>query len=123
MWSPFNEYPVEFDRFKNATSDILKEAESNGVLSENSHRSINEKYRKKKFILPEVVFQPYETIFMTKTVVKVDDSIIGSIAADNLTGCPPAISPVIAGEKISKDIVDIMRFYDVEEIGVISIGE
>ena len=123
MWSPFNEYPVEFDRFKNAISDILKEAESNGVLSENSHRSINEKYRKKKFILPEVVFQPYETIFMTKTVVKVDDSIIGSIAADNLTGCPPAISPVIAGEKISKDIVDIMRFYDVEEIGVISIGE
>ena len=50
---------------------------------------------------------------------KVNEDLIGEIAADNLTGCPPAITPVIAGERIDKNIVDIMNFYGVEEIGVI----
>ena len=119
MWSPFNEYPTAFDRFKNAVEEIIK---NENVSSDSFEAEVNIKneFRKKKFKLPEVVYQPYETLLMLKKIVKVDDSIIGEIAADNLTGCPPAISPVIAGEKIDKDIVDILKFYGVEEIGVIS---
>jgi arginine/lysine/ornithine decarboxylase len=56
---------------------------------------------------------------MQKKIVKVNDALVGEIAADNLTGCPPAITPVIAGERIDKDIIEIMNFYGVEEIGII----
>ena len=87
--------------------------------SESSDKRDNDGFRKKRFNLPEVVYQPYETIFMQKKIVKVNDALVGEIAADNLTGCPPAITPVIAGERIDKDIIEIMNFYGVEEIGII----
>lgn len=113
MWSPFNRFPEDTDRFLKAVKEIMATKEPE------SEKRNNENIRHKKFSLPEVVYQPYETIFMQKKIVKVNEDLIGEIAADNLTGCPPAITPVIAGERIDKNIVDIMNFYGVEEIGVI----
>ncbi|MBP3234528.1 MAG: amino acid decarboxylase [Eubacterium sp.] len=116
MWSPFNRYPEDCERFLKAVSEVK---ESVMASSESSDKRDNDGFRKKRFNLPEVVYQPYETIFMQKKIVKVNDALVGEIAADNLTGCPPAITPVIAGERIDKDIIEIMNFYGVEEIGII----
>lgn len=127
MWSPFNKFPEDCDRFRNAIAEILesvKESKTDSSTGEDGTTVARDSRGKrvKRFSLPEVVYQPYETFLMPKVIVKVDDSIIGEIAADNLTGCPPAITPVIAGEKINQNIVDIMKFYGVEEIGVLEKG-
>ena len=119
MWSPFNEYPVEFDRFKQAVADAIAAAEKNPDEAAIVAKRDSSAIRHKKFILPEVVYQPYQTLLMKRKIVKVNADLIGEVAADNLTGCPPAITPIIAGERFSKDVIDILEFYGVEEIGIL----
>lgn len=120
MWSPFNEYPVEFDRFKQAIKAAIEAAEKEPDEAAIVAKRDSSNIRHKKFVLPEVVYQPYQTLLMNKKIVKVSADLEGEIAADNLTGCPPAITPIIAGERFSRDVIDILEFYGVEEIGIIA---
>jgi Orn/Lys/Arg decarboxylase, C-terminal domain. len=119
MWSPFNEYPVEYDRFKKAVAEAVAAAEKNPDEAVIVAKRDSSNMRHKRFILPKVVYQPYETLLMNRRIVKVNSDLEGEIAADNMTGCPPAITPIIAGEKFNRDIIDILEFYGVEEIGIL----
>ena len=119
MWSPFNEYPVEFDRFKKAVKEAIEAAEKNPDEAVIVAKRDSSAIRHKRFVLPEVVYQPYQTLLMKRKIVKVNADLEGEVAADNLTGCPPAITPIIAGERFSKDVIDILEFYGVEEIGIL----
>lgn len=119
MWSPFNEYPDNFVRFRDAISEIAGNALKGGDAGELFDIREDTAVIHKRFNLPEVVYQPFETLLLPKKIMKVGESMIGEIAADNMTGCPPAITPVIAGEKIDKDVIEIMKFYGVEELGVL----
>ncbi len=69
-------------------------------------------------LLPTVSYQPYELLTMPVETVPVEKSL-GRIAADLSMGCPPAILPVVPGEKIDSEIIDILRYYGKTEITVL----
>ena len=42
------------------------------------------------------------------------DQAEGRVLADPLAGCPPAVPPVIAGERISREAVRCLRYYGLD---------
>ena len=68
--------------------------------------------------IPEMVISIRNAILSDSEVVTVDDSE-GRISADPTVGCPPAVSVVVSGEKISREAINIMKHYGVEKISVI----
>jgi len=81
---------------------------------------------KKEEILPtklpklnfERVLSPFEASKNEFETVAVKDSI-GKIASSPNVGCPPAVSVVTAGERISPEAVEIMEYYGIEKIDII----
>lgn len=58
---------------------------------------------------PEMIVTPREAFYSAKKSVKVEDSV-GEIAGEMIMAYPPGIPVIVAGERITKDIVDyIMR--------------
>ena len=91
---------------KDISADMLKPADSEKT--------------KLSFRLPEVVCSPREVMYKNHETREVSDDLIGLIAADTYMGCPPAVSPVVAGEKITKEIVDILKYYEVKRTNIIA---
>ncbi|SEP61224.1 Arginine/lysine/ornithine decarboxylase [Lachnospiraceae bacterium NE2001] len=112
MWSPYNEYPRDFERFEK----IMKRHLPDMVSRCSSHKDFSNKLT---FDLPEVRFQPYETMYMPHHLEKVDEHLIGKIAADSVISCPPAIAPVAAGEVIDENVVKVLKHYSIEEIDIL----
>ncbi len=67
---------------------------------------------------PEKVMSIRKAMFAESEKVSVEDSC-GRICADPAVSCPPAVPPVISGEKITRAAVDIMKAYGVSEISVV----
>lgn len=113
MWSPYNKFPVESIWFKRMITEIIEETK--GTLeAEFADIAV------KKFdCRPRVRYQPYEVLYTSSEMVEVSDSIIGRVAADQLAPCPPAISPVVIGEVIDEDVVNVLKYYDVKTIEVL----
>ncbi len=63
------------------------------------------------FNFPQRVFRPREAYMAPKKRVGMNDSI-GKISAESIMIYPPGIPLVIPGEKISKTIIDRIRFYE-----------
>ena len=116
MWSPFNEYPKDYEKFKDAMSELWDEldcsAEERAGSSFNGIVIMDYK-------LPEVKYQPYEVKFLPHKKVTVDDSLVGKIVADTSISCPPAVSPIVAGETIDKNILLVLKYYGIIEIEVL----
>ncbi|MDO4405706.1 MAG: amino acid decarboxylase [Eubacteriales bacterium] len=68
--------------------------------------------------LPERVFTPRDVLFRPTGTVPVSEAE-GRIAADTSMGCPPAVLPVVPGEKIDRSVIDILRYYGHERIDVL----
>lgn len=68
--------------------------------------------------VPETVMTVRDAILSDSEVISVDDSE-GRISADPTVGCPPAVSVVVSGEKISRDAINIMKYYGIENVSVI----
>ena len=68
--------------------------------------------------LPEAVFQPYEVWQKPTEDLPVEDSV-DRICADVRIGCPPAVLPVVPGERIDASIVPILRYYGIRTISVL----
>lgn len=68
--------------------------------------------------LPDRVLAPREVLLRPTETVPVEESF-GRIAADTSMGCPPAILPVVPGEKIDRSVIDILRYYGHERIDVL----
>lgn len=84
--------------------------------------SLNKKDAIKKisFSLPnfERVLSPFEASKLPFEMVNISESV-GKIASSPNVGCPPAVSVVTIGERISRQGVEIMKYYGIETIEVI----
>ena len=67
---------------------------------------------------PERVISIREALFAPSERVLAKDAI-GRICASPSVSCPPAIPPVISGERIDYDTLKILLYYGIEEIDVI----
>jgi len=116
MWSPFNEYPKDYDEFKEAMSKIWGELDWSEEEGDGSgfNGIVIEDYK-----LPDVKYQPYEVKFLSHKKAKVDDSLIGKVVADTSVSCPPAVSPIVAGEIVEEEIIKILKYYGIDEIEVL----
>ncbi|MCR4755922.1 MAG: PLP-dependent transferase [Lachnospiraceae bacterium] len=124
MWTPYMDYVQVADSFYKAVGKIL----STDLDEENA---IDKSNVVKRFVdrnpglrlstkIPEVVYKPYETMFMPRYKAKVEPDILGKIAASSVLQCPPAISPVVAGERISEDVLRTLRYYGIEYIELVA---
>ena len=69
-------------------------------------------------LLPTVITKPYDILARPVETVPVEESL-GRIAADLSMGCPPAILPVVPGEKIDSGVVEVLKYYGHKEITVL----
>ncbi len=101
MWTPYN--PSEdCKRFTDAAQKISQEADLN----------VSAEVQKLRFKLPEVRYMPREVMYLQHETLSLDDpSLVGRTAADALIACPPAVSPIVAGEIFDENIVRILRYY------------
>jgi arginine/lysine/ornithine decarboxylase len=112
MWSPYMDYE---SAGKKLLSVIKDRAES--ARSDNPEPDISEIIKLSR--LPEVRFQPYETFFLPHSIQPVSSDLIGSVAAEQLISCPPAVSPIIAGEVVNDEIIRILNYYDINHLNVL----
>lgn len=86
-------------------------------------KEISIKYKKSnKFIKkvidinhsPEVIVSPRHAFYGSKKVLKLSESI-GQISAEFLMAYPPGIPVIVPGERISKEIVEYIKFLKDEE--------
>lgn len=89
---------------------------------ENRLNSLPKRDEISKAVLPkpkfEKVLSPFEASKCPFEEVDVEESV-GRIASSPNVGCPPAISVVTVGEKISPEAVEIMKYYGIKKIDVI----
>jgi len=62
---------------------------------------------------------PREALFSNRETVTVDNSV-GRILAEPNVSCPPAVSPISCGEKITMEAVDVFKYYGITAISVVS---
>ena len=103
MFSTENK-PIDFDRIKIALSLLSPKKQ---LLSENM-----------AVCTPKRVLSMREALFMPSERILTKNSI-GRICASPSVSCPPAIPPVISGELIDEQTVDILLHYGIEEIDVV----
>ena len=116
MWSPYNKFPVESIWFKRIVNELVEGAKGS-LEAEFADIGV-----KKLDCRPRVRYQPYEVLYTSSETVDVDRGIIGRIAADSVAPCPPAILPVVVGEMIDEDVLEILKFYDVKKIDVLKLA-
>lgn len=68
--------------------------------------------------LPQKMLSIREAIFADSEEISVEDSA-GRIVADTSVGCPPAVPVLVSGETVTKNAVDVMKYYGIEKIRVI----
>jgi len=113
MWSPYNEYPGDFDRFSEIMERLVTQVLPSQELRKKGHAF------EISFGLPEVRYQPYEIMYLSHHTERVSDKLIGKVAADTMVGCPPAVAPVVAGEVIDENVLKVLKHYNIENIEVI----
>ncbi len=69
-------------------------------------------------IKPEKSTEIRNAVFSLSEEICVADSV-GRVVADTCVGCPPAVSVLISGEKITENAVEIMKYYGIDKIRVI----
>lgn len=68
--------------------------------------------------VPEKCMEISNALFSENERVSLSDAV-GRVVADTSVGCPPAVSVVVSGERISQDAVEIMKYYSIDKISVI----
>ncbi len=124
MWSPYMDCWKTADRLYDALWKILDEEYLR--LNAGADIASGQKQERRGFIsersfnLPEVVYKPYETMFMPHKRVEVGMGIAGRIAADSVLECPPAVSPIVAGERITEEVIKVLEHLGTKYIDIIS---
>ncbi|MGL4873300.1 MAG: aminotransferase class I/II-fold pyridoxal phosphate-dependent enzyme [Clostridium sp.] len=73
--------------------------------------------------IPEKIYEPFEALEKDYTEEDIDYSIISKISKDHIVPYPPGIPVLCPGEKVTKEIVDIIKEYLSKEMDVIGIKE
>ena len=131
MWSPYNNYPADTDNFLRAMKEIVAEykekrqgkdikavktgTESSGVKDVPGINGLTLKNK-----LPEIVYQPYEVLYMKHHSEPVNKELIGKIAADISISCPPAVAPIVAGERFDENVINILKHYGIDKVEVVN---
>ncbi|MGL5415545.1 MAG: aminotransferase class I/II-fold pyridoxal phosphate-dependent enzyme [Clostridium sp.] len=99
IFSTFN-IDEDFDKLYNALKSLNLE-------------EIKEEYTKGRFLeeIPEKIYEPFEMLEKEYTEEKIDYNIISKISKDHIVPYPPGIPVLCPGEKITKEIVDIINIY------------
>ena len=117
MWTPFNEYPTDYDRFFEAIIEVLPE-----LLNQSEERDSKTKQtidlKKICYNVPVDLYQPYEMRFVPHEEMPVSEDLIGKVAADSVISCPPAVSPIVAGEVINEETIKVLKYYGVKTIEI-----
>ena len=115
MWSPYNKFPVESIWFKRIVNEIFEKAKDS-LEAEFADITV-----KKLGCKPRVRYQPYEVLYTPSERVEVNSEIIGRVAGDSVEICPPAIAPVVVGEVIDEDVLEVLKYYGIKEIDVLKL--
>ena len=118
MWTPWNR-AIEYDKLLDALESIREQIGDGKPKSPYDEFHPHGAGRQIWARLPEVRYQPWKMLYRPKKRVSVDYDICGSVAADALVGCPPAVSPIVAGEVVDKNIVSILQYYGITEIDIV----
>ena len=70
-----------------------------------------------KFRKPEKFCEIEEAMFSESECISTENSV-GRVVADTTVGCPPAVSVLVSGEKITESAVEIMKYYGITSIKV-----
>ena len=71
-----------------------------------------------KALKPKKVCSAREALFFESEKVDIEKAV-GRVLADVSVSCPPAVPVLISGEEVSKEAVEIFRFYNIKEVNVI----
>ena len=70
----------------------------------------------------KTVMKPYEAIDMLKTDVDFTKAA-GKIAGENITPYPPGIPLVMMGEKINKEVIELIKYYKESRVTVLGLND
>ncbi len=93
------------DRLK----DIERLVAALGEIRRN-YRKDSSKMFKAEYIDPEVVLPPQDAFYSEKISKPLDEKIIGEVAAEFVMCYPPGIPIIAPGERITRDILNYIRF-------------
>ena len=68
--------------------------------------------------VPEKCMEISDALFSQNERVSLENAV-GRVVADTSVGCPPAVSVVVSGEKISEQTAAIMKYYGIDKITVV----
>lgn len=68
--------------------------------------------------LPETVLSPRKAIFSLKEQISIEESA-GRILAEPNVSCPPAVTPISCGERITKEVIEVFKYYGTERVSVV----
>lgn len=68
--------------------------------------------------IPEKCMEIRDALFSENERVSLENAV-GRVVADTSVGCPPAVSVVVSGEKISEEAAEIMNYYGIDKISVV----
>ena len=71
-----------------------------------------------KYAPLDAVLSPREAYFSEKMLISVDNSL-GCVYAGTTVSCPPAVSIAVCGERINQSVIDLFKYYGVENIYVV----
>lgn len=74
--------------------------------------------QKTKSFSPEPVCTPRQAMFAKKETIPVEESA-GRILAAASVSCPPAVPLIMCGERISEELIPLLRYHDVSTVTVI----
>lgn len=97
IFSPFNN-DDDFKKLYNIINNLSLEE----IKEEASGRNY--------YVVPEKVLEPYEVFNKNLKLINIENSI-GEIAGEAIIPYPPGIPLICAGEKITKESIDIIREY------------
>lgn len=110
IFSPSNteeDFEKIYLAIKNLNINVLKTNEKNAVFSK---------------ISPVKVLEPYEVFNLNSTSLDINDAL-GKIAKEAIIPYPPGIPLVCAGEKITKEAIDIIKEYIENRLKVIGVQD
>lgn len=68
--------------------------------------------------VPEKCMKIHDALFSENECVSLENAV-SRVVADTTVGCPPAVSVVVSGERISVEAAEIMKYYGIDKISVI----
>ena len=70
-------------------------------------------------VRPARVCSPREAVFGKSEKRPIEDCT-GMVYADLCVTCPPAVTPIVCGEKIDKEMIAILRHYGIKACRVLT---